>query len=81
MDQYLKELFDNVEYFEKGKVSYKEAMSANSGILERIKEEYSNTKSAEAIITQIRVSANLVLKEARLKRDLENSKQRSHKRP
>ena len=80
MNQYLKELFDNVENFENGKISYREAKSVNSSIFERIKDEYSNTKSAEALITQIRISANLILKEARLKRNLENEKQHSHKR-
>lgn len=69
-----KELFDNVENFENGKISYREAKSVNSSIFERIKDEYSNTKSAEALITQIRISANLILKEARLKRNLENEK-------
>lgn len=74
MADFLKELFDNVDKYENGTISYKEAKAVNRDILERITKEYGETKPIRAIITQIRNSSLIMLKEAKLKHDLENRK-------
>ena len=74
MADYLRELFENVESYEKAAISYREAKAVNSDIMDRIKKEYGDVEPMRAIIAQLEKSSLLMLKETKIKREVENKK-------
>ena len=74
MADYLKEILDNAEKFEKRQISYREAKAVNHVILERIAKEYGDTNPMRLLFAQLESCSFLCLEEAKLKHDVEDKK-------